>query len=413
MMVRLRDKSQRASARDRRTQLHIESLQITSIPPIEDVDFYCDERVNLFVGPNASGKSTILRLIEYIHVRNQGEAIDHVPSPHPRFRPNPHDFLGLESPYCKLGASIDWPRNDDDEPIWNRIPLVYMPSTRVTLPPAFPVVADDNGPLPGLVDGPLEDMSHLCRRGIFYGHLVDWGIEMAATIYDMDRQQQNQLARAVQLGYSCSKSICSEVIAGNSPHPLIDVDTSTAGEIERAVHHGVGIVTSDDAVGEPLFVGALSSGTQGTLLWIYALALKLALHYDWHDGWEDKPAILLIDEIENHLHPTWQRRVMPALLEHFPGLQIFATTHSPFVVAGLKAGQVHLLNRDDHGQVTHTTHTEDVIGWTADEILRNLMGVHEPTDQRTADQANRLRQLRDKETLTPKEERELNELRRK
>ena len=58
--------------------------------------------------------------------------------------------------------------------------------------------------------------------------------------------------------------------------------------------------------------------------------------------------MLLIDEIENHLHPTWQRRVIPALREYFPNVQIFATTHSPFVVAGLKAGQVHKLFRNDH-----------------------------------------------------------------
>ena len=135
-------------------------------------------------------------------------------------------------------------------------------------------------------------------------------------------------------------------------------------------------------------------------------------HYNWPEGWEKKPAILLIDEIENHLHPTWQRRVIPALLEHFPGLQIFATTHSPFVVAGLKAGQVHLLKRDENGVVTATTNTEDVVGWTADEILRNMMGVDEPTDQLTVDRANRLRQLREKDRLTDEEESELNELRR-
>ena len=106
------------------------------------------------------------------------------------------------------------------------------------------------------------------------------------------------------------------------------------------------------------------------------------------------PAILLIDEIENHLHPTWQRRVIPALLEHFPGLQIFATTHSPFVVAGLKAGQVHLLNRDANGVVTASTNTEDIVGWTADEILRTMMGVDDPTDDATAAAARELRQLR-------------------
>ena len=138
----------------------------------------------------------------------------------------------------------------------------------------------------------------------------------------------------------------------------------------------------------------------------------MATHYYWDSDWEQRPAILLIDEIENHLHPTWQRRVIPALLEHFPGLQIFATTHSPFVVAGLKAGQVHLLNRDENGRVTATTNTEDVIGWTANEILRTMMGVDEPTDQLTVDRANRLRQLREKETLTSDEDDELNTLRR-
>ena len=108
----------------------------------------------------------------------------------------------------------------------------------------------------------------------------------------------------------------------------------------------------------PIYLGHLSSGTEGTLLWIRWLALKMVHHYGFERDWASKPAILLIDEIENHLHPTWQRRVIPALLEHFPGLQIFATTHSPFVVAGLKAGQVHLLNRDENGVVSATTNTK-------------------------------------------------------
>ena len=163
---------------------------------------------------------------------------------------------------------------------------------------------------------------------------------------------------------------------------------------------------------EPLYAGQLSSGTQGTYLWILHTSLKLLHEHGSRRGWHEKPAILLIDEIENHLHPTWQRRVIPALLEHFPGLQIFATTHSPFVVAGLKAGQVHVLKRDENGVVTASTEQRDVIGWTADEILRGMMGVDEPTDQLTVDRANRLRELREKESLTPEEETELNQLRR-
>ena len=133
------------------------------------------------------------------------------------------------------------------------------------------------------------------------------------------------------------------------------------------------------------------------------------------DGWkvvEVEPAVLLIDEIENHLHPTWQRRVIPALLEHFPGLQIFATTHSPFVVAGLRAGQVHMLKRDADGVVTASTNEHDIIGWTTDEILRTFTGVDEPTDQLTVNRASRLRELRGKETLSDVEAEEMAELRR-
>ena len=135
----------------------------------------------------------------------------------------------------------------------------------------------------------------------------------------------------------------------------------------------------------------------------------MAHHYGWQEGWGRQPAILLIDEIDNHLHPTWQRRVIPALLDHFPGLQIFATAHSPFVVAGLKAGQVHLLNRDENGVVTASTNTEDIISWTADEILRTMMGVDDPTDDATAAAARELRQLRQegpRDTLEAEEQRQ-------
>ena len=135
-------------------------------------------------------------------------------------------------------------------------------------------------------------------------------------------------------------------------------------------------------------------------------------YYKFRTDWEEMPAILLIDEIENHLHPTWQRRVIPALLEHFPGLQIFATTHSPFVVAGLKAGQVHMLNRDANGVITASTNEHDIIGWTTDEILRTFMGVDEPTDQLTIDRRERLLELRRTDSLTDEEGAEMAELRR-
>ena len=113
------------------------------------------------------------------------------------------------------------------------------------------------------------------------------------------------------------------------------------------------------------------------------------------DEWRRMPFILLIDEIENHLHPAWQRRVIPALVETFPNMQLIATTHSPFVVAGREAGQVHRLFRDDKGgEVLAETSDEDIVGWTVEDILREFMEIDDPTDEYTAVEASALRWLR-------------------
>ena len=122
--------------------------------------------------------------------------------------------------------------------------------------------------------------------------------------------------------------------------------------------------------------------------------------------------VFIIDEIDAHLHPSWQRRIIPTLQRHFPNVQIFASTHSPMMVAGLKKGQVHLLKRDETGQVVWSRNEQDIVGWTADEIYRTFMGIDDPTDELTVQRANRLRELRDKESRTEMEEDEMKALRR-
>ena len=394
--------------------MYIKSITICGhLPPLEDgTQFNLDNRVNLFIGPNASGKSTILRALkDAFSVTFKHRDID--------------SELPLSDLVVYLGDGwdADLPRDSDglltdkQGTIEEMVPFLYIPVTRYNLPVEnlFGPTIDDyeeDGPLT-----PNKSLSdyYFSYYGIFFGDHVESTIGLLhdpSPIY-IHRNQQNEIRRTLAKGYTCAKMICSEVMYDDVPHPYVEVDEDhEISDTGKVVRYGMGIVTNDNILGEPLYAGVLSSGTQGTLLWIYALALKIAHHYNWQEGWEKKPAILLIDEIENHLHPTWQRRVIPALLEHFPGLQIFATTHSPFVVAGLKAGQVHLLSRDEDGVVTASTNEQDVIGWTADEILRTMMGVEEPTDQLTVDRAKRLRELRGKGTLTPEEESKIETLRR-
>ena len=156
--------------------------------------------------------------------------------------------------------------------------------------------------------------------------------------------------KAADLALSCAKAIAPEVFpATASLHTgtVISADNTARsrwlGWLWRwSFTDRLSTVDTRYSV-TPLHITSLSSGTQNTLLIAWYLALSLAYSHEFQDGWENQPAILFIDEIENHLHPSWQRRFIPVFLEHFPNLQIIATTHSPFPVSGLKAGQVHKL----------------------------------------------------------------------
>jgi predicted ATP-binding protein involved in virulence len=82
--------------------------------------------------------------------------------------------------------------------------------------------------------------------------------------------------------------------------------------------------------------------------------------------------IVLIDEIELHLHPQWQRAVLPALQETFPNIQFIVTTHSPQILSNVKKEEIFIL--EDGALVKNTPHTQ---GRDSNSILYELFGVEE------------------------------------
>ncbi len=384
--------------------MHITGITVADFPPFtEEVKFELDERVNVFMGPNASGKSTILRALQYrMEMEFEG-----------RFG------FELSDDWHRVARRRIRPINrgsnnnqaNGEKEFADFIPWIYFPASRLTLPFEYdisamqklqsqvPIILDDEGE--EIEPEPLDAMRESLSLYAFEGSAVHRYAKGVTDLVRSGRKNRRYIERAEsekKLAYDCVQSICSDILVpGHIPSDFIYPQPVVEDELSITnVHDDMAINTIDRNAGS-IFMGDLSSGTQGTLLWIWFLAIELA-NFSPRPRvrrWHEQPSILLIDEIENHLHPTWQRRVIPALLEHFPGLQIFATTHSPFVVAGLKAGQVHLLNRDANGVITATTNTEDIMGWTADEILRTMMGVQDPTDDATAAAARELRQLRD------------------
>ena len=85
---------------------------------------------------------------------------------------------------------------------------------------------------------------------------------------------------------------------------------------------------------------------------------------------EETPGVVLIDELDLHLHPKWQRRIIEDLRRTFPKIQFICTTHSPFLIQSLRSGE-ELIMLD--GQPT-----AELGNLGIEEIARGIMGVSRP-----------------------------------
>ena len=93
---------------------------------------------------------------------------------------------------------------------------------------------------------------------------------------------------------------------------------------------------------------SLSGGEQAFFLLAADLARRLMLESP-NTPIAEAPGIVCIDEIEFHLHPAWQRKILKALMEAFPSCQFIVSTHSPQVIAGVEARHVRLLTPGENG----------------------------------------------------------------
>ena len=86
---------------------------------------------------------------------------------------------------------------------------------------------------------------------------------------------------------------------------------------------------------------------------------------------EETPGVVLIDELDLHLHPRWQRHIVSDLRRVFPNIQFFCTTHSPQIVGEVGPDEIQLLSGDG------TLSVERSAGMDSNWILRHVMSADE------------------------------------
>ncbi len=123
---------------------------------------------------------------------------------------------------------------------------------------------------------------------------------------------------------------------------------------------------------------ALSHGYQSTFAWIADLIGHVLLESKTELKTTEMEGLVLLDEIDSYLHPTWQSTLVTALRRVFPGIQFVATTHSPVVLADLKPHEIVRLQVNETSGDVETkplAHPPDPRPMTASELYRTWFGL--------------------------------------
>lgn len=136
--------------------------------------------------------------------------------------------------------------------------------------------------------------------------------------------------------------------------------------------------------GTAIGLDLLPDGLKSILSWVADLLMRLD-RIPWENDVPlmERPFVLFLDEIDIHLHPAWQRRVLPMVQELFPKAQIFVTTHSPFVVSSVEGAWVYPLSLDSAGNATAGAPVESRAGTSFVTVLSSLFGIDERFDDVT------------------------------
>lgn len=132
--------------------------------------------------------------------------------------------------------------------------------------------------------------------------------------------------------------------------------------------------------GKSIEFDVLPDGLKSIISWVADLLMRMD-RIEWVDDRNifEREFILLLDEVDIHLHPSWQRKILPVIQNLFVNAQIFVSTHSPFVVASVDSATIYKLEVNDG--VSKLAGIEKAkAGFSYGYVLEEVFGVGETFD---------------------------------
>lgn len=146
-----------------------------------------------------------------------------------------------------------------------------------------------------------------------------------------------------------------------------------------------------------LKVSQLSDGVKNMLAMVADIAYRCALLNGHLGQWAavNTKGIIMIDEVDMHLHPNWQQTVLSSLATAFPNIQFIVTTHSPQALSTVHRENIRLLGTNAEGQMVVSEPLADSYGEPSNDVLQAIMHVDPQPPVPEKAQLERLTELAD------------------
>ncbi len=240
------------------------------------------------------------------------------------------------------------------------------------------------------------------------------------TLFDDDAKLINAEEWLLQLDYAASKDSDIKDFAINRRNQVKDTLIELLPDIENVRFTSP---TKENLASTVEFktpygwvtIHQLSLGYKTMVAWMVDLAARMFERYPESDNPLAEPAIVLVDEIDLHMHPKWQRKIFDYLSDKFPKTQFIVTAHSPLIVQSApKDANIIVLRREgDH--VVIDNDVKSVRNWRIDQIMSSdLFGIDGARNDETEKWLKERTALLQKEgELTEVEKQRLKELNEK
>lgn len=145
------------------------------------------------------------------------------------------------------------------------------------------------------------------------------------------------------------------------------------------------------ATSDKIAIEGLSEGFKSTFVWLFDLIIRMVEKSGDLTNAQTMTGIVMLDEVDLHLHPGWQRTILPSLNGLFPNIQFIVTSHSPFVAQSINSDNINSLEWSNGQVIVESKDMRSELSYAA--MVREVFNIQSPFSHESAEKIQRFREL--------------------